>query len=124
MGGNPAACAVALKTIEIIERENLVEQLDQFSSTILSQLHELTRLDNNVGEVRGIGYLYGIEFVEDKESKTPVPEEFTKNIAEECKKRGLIVGQDENIIRINPPISSTEEELQFVVTTLKSVLNE
>lgn len=123
MGGNPVSCAVALKNIEIIERENLVEQVNQFSKSILSQLHALTALEK-VGEVRGIGYLYGIEFVEDKKSKTPVPEEFTKSIAEECKKRGLIVGQDENIIRINPPLSSTEKDLHFLVTTLRSVLYE
>lgn len=123
MGGNPVSCAVALKNIEIMERENLVEQVSQFSKSILSQLHELTVLEK-VGEVRGIGYLYGIEFVEDKESKTPVSEEFTKNVAQVCKKKGLIVGQDENMIRINPPLSSTAEDLSFVVHTLKSVLND
>ncbi len=123
MGGNPVSCAVALKNIEIIERESLVERVNQFSESILSQLHELSTL-KKVGEVRGIGFLYGIELVEDKESKVPVSGEFTRNIEEECKRKGLIVGQNENIIRINPPLSSTEKDLHFVVSTLKSVLYE
>lgn len=123
MGGLPAACAVALKNIEIIKREGLVSRVAKLSQSILSELHDLITLDK-VGEVRGIGFMYGIELVEDKKSKNPVSDHFIKDIASKCKAKGLIVGQDDNIIRINPPLTSTEGDLHFVVDTLKFVISQ
>ncbi|AMA73145.1 MULTISPECIES: aminotransferase [Aneurinibacillus] len=127
-GGHPASCAVALKNIEIIENENIVERVSQLGKTILGELHDLIELDK-VGEVRGVGFLYGIELVEDKVSKTPVSEEFMGAIIAACKNKGLIIGRNgdtvpgyNNVLIIAPPLSSTEEDLRFVVDTVKTVL--
>lgn len=127
-GGHPASCAVALKNIEIIENENIVDRVAQLGESILGQLHDLIELDQ-VGEVRGKGFLYGIELVEDKNSKTPVTEELMGSIISECKAKGLIIGRNgdtvpgySNVLIIAPPLSSTEEDLRFVVNTVKTVL--
>ncbi|WP_408011431.1 aminotransferase [Pseudalkalibacillus sp. A8] len=129
-GGHPASCAVALKNIEIIENEKIVERVSQLSDSILSKLHDLISLDK-VGEVRGVGFLYGIELVEDKESKVPVTEEFMGSVIAGCKDKGLIIGRNgdtvpgySNVLIIAPPLSSTENDLYFVVETLKKVLYE
>ncbi|MFC7392118.1 aminotransferase [Scopulibacillus cellulosilyticus] len=126
-GGHPASCAVALKNIEIIEREGIVDRVARLSDSILSELRELTAIDK-VGEVRGVGFLYGIELVEDKESKTPAPEEYINSIIAACKDKGLIIGRNgdtipgySNVLIIAPPLSSTEEDLHFVVDTIKEV---
>lgn len=121
MGSHPVGCAVALKNIEIMEREQLVEQVAQLSESILSKLHDLKEL-NIVGDVRGVGYMYGIELVEDKETKEPMSASIMSKIASECEAKGLLIGIDENIIRMNPPLISTEEDLQFLVDTLTSVI--
>lgn len=127
-GGHPASCAVALKNIEIIENEGIVERVDQLSKSILSEFHELISLEK-VGDVRGVGFLYGIELVEDKESKTPASDQFMNKIIGACKENGLIIGRNgdtvpgyNNVLIIAPPLSSTESDLRFVVDTVKSVL--
>ncbi|MEW9674439.1 aminotransferase, partial [Ammoniphilus sp. 3BR4] len=108
-GGHPASCAVALKNIEIIEREEIVDRVAQLGESILGEFHNLIALDK-VGEVRGKGFLYGIELVEDKQSKTPVSEEFMGSVIAGCKKKGLIIGRNgdtvpgfNNVLIIAPP---------------------
>jgi len=127
-GGHPASCAVALKNIEIIEKENIVGRVAELGESILGELRELISLDR-VGEVRGAGFLYGIELVEDKQSKVPVSEELMGSIIAACKQKGLIIGRNgdtvpgyNNVLIIAPPLSSTEDDLRFVVQTVSSVL--
>lgn len=129
-GGHPASCAVALKNIEIIEREGIVERVARLGNSILSQLHDLTRL-SKVGDVRGIGFLYGLELVEDKKTKEPASETLMNQVLAKCREKGLIIGRNgdtvpgfNNVLIIAPPLSSTEEDLQFVVQTVRSVLTE
>ncbi|MED3563820.1 aminotransferase [Bacillus xiapuensis] len=128
-GGHPASCAVALKNIEIIENEEIVERVDQLSQSILSELYELKSLQK-VGDVRGVGFLFGIELVEDKQSKTPVSDQLIGNIIGACKEKGLIIGRNgdtvpgyNNVLIIAPPLSSTESDLHFVVDTVSEVLH-
>ncbi|MCM3714300.1 aminotransferase [Alkalihalobacillus oceani] len=127
-GGHPAACAVALKSIEILERERIVERVATVSQSILSKLHQLNMLPQ-VGEVRGIGFLYGIELVEDKETKAPLSDEKVGAILAACKEKGLIIGRNgdtipgyQNVLIIAPPLSSTEDDLHFLVRTIDTVL--
>ncbi|SDI02123.1 aminotransferase [Alteribacillus bidgolensis] len=128
-GGHPAACAVALKNIEIIERENIVERVASLDEKILSQLKELES-HPYVGEVRDIGFLYGLELVADKTTKEPVSDAYIGSILGACKKKGLILGKNGdtvpqlgNVLIIAPPLTSTEEDLQFLVQTLTEALN-
>lgn len=127
-GGHPASCAVALKNIEIIERENIVERVGRLSESILSKLRGLEELDK-VGEVRGVGLLFGIELVEDKQSKTPASDELITSIISACKDKGLIISRNgdtipghNNILILAPPLSSTEDDLHFLVDTVQSVI--
>jgi taurine-pyruvate aminotransferase len=129
-GGHPAACAVALKNIEIIEGENIVERVSELGSSILSELRNLENLAC-VGEVRGVGFLYGIELVADKETKAPAAEELSAKIIAACKAKGLIIGRNgdtipgyQNVLIMAPPLSSTEEDLRFLVETVSSVIKE
>lgn len=125
-GGHPASCAVALKAIEILERENLTERVAERGKVVLEELKELESLDI-VGEVRGKGYLFGIELVEDKASKTPISDATITNILAACKEKGLIIGRNgdtvpghQNILIIAPPLSSTDDDLRFLVDTIKA----
>ncbi|MCM3397538.1 aminotransferase [Oceanobacillus profundus] len=127
-GGHPAACAVALKNIDIIERENIVERVRTLAGTKLSELHHL--IDHkNVGEVRQIGFLLGIEMVEDKQSKLPMSDEKLAKIIGLCKEKGLIIGKNgdtvpeqNNVIIVAPPLTSTVEDLDFLIDTLTSAI--
>jgi taurine-pyruvate aminotransferase len=129
-GGHPASCAVALKNIEIIERENIVARVAALGESILGRLKDLIS-HKNVGEVRNTGFLYGIEMVKDKQSKTPASEEIMGKIISRCKDKGLIIGRNgdtvpgfNNVLIIAPPLVSTKDDLNFVVETVSTVLSE
>lgn len=124
-GGNPAACALALKNLEIFEKENLVEQARILGEKLRRELNELES-HSLVGDIRNFGFLLGIELVEDKLTKEPIAQEKIDGIIAECKAKGLIIGKNgatvagfNNILTLSPPLSSTEEDLQFIVSTIK-----
>nr|WP_285868639.1 aminotransferase [Mesobacillus maritimus] len=129
-GGHPAACAVALKNIEIIEEEKIVERVAELGRSVLTELKKLEGL-SCVGEVRGIGFLFGIELVADKETKEPAAEALSGQIIAACKEKGLIIGRNgdtipgyQNVLIIAPPLSSTVGDLRFLVDTVTSVIEE
>jgi 4-aminobutyrate aminotransferase len=64
-GGNPLACAAALKTIELLEREYLQNAAEVGQYTI-DALHEIAARHHSIGEVRGMGLMIGVEFVKDR----------------------------------------------------------
>ncbi|MFD1413245.1 aminotransferase [Oceanobacillus jeddahense] len=128
-GGHPAACAVGLKNIEIIEKENIVGRVDALGQSKLKILHDLKN-HANVGEVRQIGFLLGLEMVENKETKVPLSDAKMNEIISSCKQKGLIIGKNgdtvpggNNILIIAPPLTSTEEDLDFINETVSSVIH-
>ncbi len=79
-GGNPAACALALKNLEILENEKLCQRSKEIGEQVLASLK--SRLENHryVGDVRGKGLLIGIELVADKETKKPLQVDIVNQI--------------------------------------------
>jgi adenosylmethionine-8-amino-7-oxononanoate aminotransferase len=123
--GNPAACAVAVKNLEIMADEDLPGRSALLGERLREELAELES-HPNVGDIRGRGLLFGIELVEDKESKKPVGTEVMDKIISACKERGLILRYNRdttpgvnNVLVMAPPLSITDEDLAFIVETLK-----
>ncbi|WP_010531915.1 aminotransferase [Lentibacillus jeotgali] len=128
-GGHPAACAVGLKNIEIIENENIVDRVNSLGNSKLIELHDLMN-HKNVGEVRQAGFLLGLEMVENKTTKEPLSEAKMGEIVGACKQKGLVIGKNgdtvpggNNILIIAPPLTSTEEDLDFIIETVSSVIH-
>src|SRR5699024_12200047 len=96
-GGNPAACALALKNIEIIEREKLSERSAEQGHRLLKGLKEL-EAHTFVGDVRGFGLMAGIEIVENKDTKEPGSNERVGKLIADSKQRGLIIGKNRNTV--------------------------
>ncbi|WP_068676779.1 aspartate aminotransferase family protein [Oceanobacillus sp. Castelsardo] len=129
-GGNPAACAIALKNIEIMEEEGLFDRSAQLGDRLLQELGEL-QAHPHVGDLRGIGLMVGIELVEDKISKEPASKDRIGKIIAACKDNGLIVGKNgdtvagyNNILTLSPPLSSTDDDIDFMIAILKKVFKE
>nr|WP_240378004.1 aspartate aminotransferase family protein [Bacillus piscicola] len=129
-GGNPAACALAIKNLEIMEEEKLVERSAELGDRLLDEMKELEELPY-VGDVRGRGLLFGIEMVKDKETKEPLEGDMLAKIVGGCKQDGLIIGKtadtaagNNNIITLSPPLSITEDDFQFIVKTIKKHVKE
>jgi adenosylmethionine-8-amino-7-oxononanoate aminotransferase len=130
-GGHPVQCAIALKNIEIMKRERVLEHVraneDRFRET-LAQLLEL----DIVGDLRGTGFFYALELVKDKETR----ETFTQ---EECNsllrgflsprlyERGLICRADDRgdpVVQISPPLIAGQEQFDEMTGILGDVLAE
>lgn len=112
--GNPLACAAGLKTIEIMERDNLAKRSLEIGEKVQKAYKEWQSKYDVIGDVRGLGSMIGLEFVTDQASKTPNPELVSKLI-QETVQNGLMIenaGVYGNVIRFLAPLVITDEQLE------------
>jgi 4-aminobutyrate aminotransferase len=113
-GGNPVCIAAALKTIELLEG-GLVRNSAEVGSYLKAELEKLMRKYDSIGDVRGMGLMIGVEFVEDRASNKPAPE-LRDRIEVACFERGLIIlGAGTNTIRWSPPLIVTKENVDVAI---------
>ncbi|MDY3250657.1 MAG: 4-aminobutyrate--2-oxoglutarate transaminase [Candidatus Choladocola sp.] len=113
-GGNALACAAALKTIEIMERDNLAARSCEIGEKVMKRYLEMKEKYACIGDVRGLGGMIGIEFVKDKTSKEP-DASLTSAVISECASKGLLVegaGTWNNVIRFLAPLVMTDAQLE------------
>jgi adenosylmethionine-8-amino-7-oxononanoate aminotransferase len=130
-GGHPVMAAIALKNIEIMKRERIVEhvaeQQDAFRST-LAQLLDLPI----VGDLRGTGFFYALELVKDKETRETFSDEECETLLRDFLsprlfERGLICRADDRgdpVVQISPPLVAEQVEFDEIVSILGDVLAE
>ncbi len=118
--GHPVACAVALKSIEITERDNLIGNVNEVGPYFEQQLKTLEDLAI-VGQVRGRKFMMCVENVADKETKELFPDDLDigKCIANQAEARGLIIRPIGHLNVMSPPLTMTREDVDFIVTTLR-----
>ncbi|ALF10343.1 aspartate aminotransferase family protein [Parageobacillus thermoglucosidasius] len=128
-GGNPASCALALKNIEIMERENLFERSKEAGERLLNELKNKLQAHPYVGDVRGKGLLIGIELVADKNTKTPLDVSLVNKVIGICKENSLIIGKNgttvagyNNVLTLSPPLNIEDNDLSFLIKTLTDAL--
>jgi adenosylmethionine-8-amino-7-oxononanoate aminotransferase len=130
-GGHPVQCAIALKNIEIMRREGIVERVREQEPRFRETLAQLLELPI-VGDLRGAGYLYAIELVKDKETRETFSEEECETLlrgflSPAMFERGLICRADDRgdpVIQISPPLVAGQAEFDQIVGTLGDVLAE
>jgi len=127
-GGNPAACALALRNLEICEREGLVDRSRLLGERLKAAMEPL-RAHPLVGDIRSFGFAMGIELVQDKSAKTPAAPAAVGAVVADCKANGLIIGKNgdtvpdyNNVLTFAPPLASTDDDLAFLVDTFKTVM--
>src|SRR4051812_21044702 len=130
-GGHPVQCAIALKNIEIMKRERIVENVrdngDAFRAT-LAQLLDLPI----VGDLRGTGFFYALELVKDKETRESFTDQECETLLREFLspqlfEKGLICRADDRgdpVIQISPPLIATQKEFDIIAGTIGEVLSE
>ena len=77
--GNPLACAAGLKTIEIMERDNLAARSCEIGEKVMARYRKMQEKHPVIGDVRGLGAMIGIEFVKDRQTKEPAAD-FTAEV--------------------------------------------
>ena len=108
-GGNPLASAAGLATLEILLKEDLVRNAEHVGKVMLARLERLKEKHRCVGEVRGKGLMLGIELVRDRQTKAPLGKDVTRDLYQECLRRGLVAMTYAPSIRINPPLVIQEQ---------------
>ena len=121
--GHPVACAVALKNIEIIEREDLCGNAARVGDYLEKRLGELRDLEI-VGDVRGRRLMMCVEYVRDKKTRERLPDScnISKRISNACEADGLLVRPIGHLDVLSPPLIMTKQEVDFVVDTLKRAI--
>ncbi|MGX6443275.1 aminotransferase [Neobacillus sp. K501] len=128
-GGNPAACALALKNLELMENEQLFARSKELGEQVLSDLSNLLQDHPFVGDVRGKGLLIGIELVKDKQTKEPLEVALVNQVIANCKQHGVLIGKNgatvagyNNVLTLSPPLNIEINDLKFLITTLTDSL--
>ncbi len=112
--GNPVAQAAALAVLDVLEEEGLVERAREIGATIASRMREWQERFPAIGDVRGLGAMLAVEYVEDRETKRPAPQIATR-VAEQAAQRGLLLlkaGIHSNCNRVLCPLVITHAELE------------
>ncbi len=123
--GHPASCAAALKNIEIIKRDKILEHVKEIGPYFQKKLQTLYEIPI-VGDVRGIGLMAGIECVIDKNSKNPLvlDKAIASRIDEESIKLGLIIRPIYHICVLSPALIITKEQIDDMIDRLyKAIIN-
>jgi adenosylmethionine-8-amino-7-oxononanoate aminotransferase len=130
-GGHPVMCAIALKNIEIMKRERIVEHVREHEQAFHDTLSQLLDLPI-VGDLRGTGFFWALELVKDKETRETFTDEecerllrgFLSNALYEA---GLICRADDRgdpVIQISPPLVAGQAEFDEIAGILGDVLTE
>jgi len=119
-GGNPVACAAALAVLDELSSPGFRERADQIAALLRTRLDQLAAKYELIGEVRGLGSMLALELVEQSG-------EASKAVTVAAREKGLILlscGLYGNVIRLLPPLSATDEELERGLAILEEALGD
>ena len=120
-GGNPVACAAALTTIALLERE-LIDNAARMGAYMMNRLREWPARFPSAGDVRGLGLMIGVELVRDRRTKEKAPA-LRDRVLDLAFQRGLLVlGAGDSTIRLCPPLVITRDQCDFALDTLEACL--
>jgi 4-aminobutyrate--pyruvate transaminase len=115
-GGCPISCAIALATIDIMQREKLVERASETGKYLKAELEKLYE-HKIVGDVRGIGMLWAIELLADRKTKTRLAADLKVGtfIRDWCWQNGMILRNNGDTLVIAPALTTTGEEINYML---------
>ena len=125
-GGNPVSSAAALAVLDVIEKDNLIENARKIGAYLKDGLEQLKEKYQLIGDVRQRGLFIVVELVLDLESKEPAPEA-AHAIVESMKSQGILLsktGIARNALKMRPPIVFNQENADQVLSALNQAFNE
>lgn len=111
--GHPVACAVALATIEVLEREGLASRAGRLGARLKSRLEAGLGQHPHVGDIRGLGLIMAVDFIEDRTTGTAFDpsRKIGPRVLQACREAGLITRGRGDSIYLGPPFTIDEKEL-------------
>lgn len=129
--GHPTACAVGLKNLEIIERDNIIEHVAEMGEELQKGLYTLQDKYKHITNARTVGLLGAFDLLQDVEKGIPFPEEIDAagDMVNACSERELIIRPFDyepgmNILAVAPPLTITKEEVQEMISIMDDALAE
>jgi adenosylmethionine-8-amino-7-oxononanoate aminotransferase len=124
--GNPVACAAGLAALQELRERDLVANAAARGEQALERLRPLQARIPGIGDVRGQGLLFGLEFVSDYESKEPFPaaENVGIKVREAARSKGLLLRASHWMAVLAPPLTTTAEQLDEMIDILEKALTE
>ena len=125
-GGNTVACAAGNAVLDVIEREELIENGRIIGGYLRDQLGELANTQALIGDIRGHGMLVGLELVTDREAKTPATAE-TEQLLELMRQRQVLVGSEGrfgNVLKLRPALVLQREHVDQFIDALDRSLSQ
>lgn len=120
---SPIGCAAALATMQVIEQDNLLSKVQDDSAFVKQRLLKLKEQFSIIGDVRGIGLLWGVELVSSQQHKTRAFDE-AEAMLYECLTQGLSFKVSQgNVIQLSPPLIITREQLNQALNIFENALN-
>jgi 4-aminobutyrate aminotransferase len=119
-GGNPVACAAALAVLDELSAPGFRERAEQIAELLHTRLAEIAARHAIVGELRGLGAMLALELAEPNGDAA-------KSVTTSARERGLVLlscGLYGNVIRLLPPLSATDEELERGLSILEEALGD
>jgi 4-aminobutyrate aminotransferase/(S)-3-amino-2-methylpropionate transaminase len=119
-GGNPVACAAALAVLDELSSPGFRERAEQIAKLLRTRLDEIAARHAIVGEVRGLGAMLALEL-------TDQSGDVSKAVTSAAREKGLVLlscGLYGNVIRLLPPLSATDEELERGLAILEEALGD
>lgn len=123
--GNPVGCAAALAAIAELKERRLVERSERLGGILLARLRETIGDHANVGEVRGLGMLVGVELVRDRTTREPAPE-LAGRVVVEALRRGVLLlggGVYGNVLSFSPPFVITEAQMDAAIEVVRECVH-
>jgi adenosylmethionine-8-amino-7-oxononanoate aminotransferase len=122
-GNHPVSCAVSLKNIEIMQRENLIRHSSEMGIYFLDGLRALES-HPIVGEARGTGLWTALDLTTDKKSRAPFPQDRILSIINRAKEKGLIIKTMGQALEFAPPLTIQRGEIDEAVKILDRCITE
>ena len=123
---NALNLAAASAAIDVFRDEELAERSRRLGERLLHEAEDVLGARPEVGEVRGLGLMVGIELVSDRRTREPAPE-LAVEVVEACRSRGILVaasGRWRNVLKLTPPLVIDEQDLLDAISSIGSVLAE
>lgn len=130
---HPVAAAAGLAVIDILERENLIPAVERRGRELGARLTAALANHPHVADVRGIGFLWGVEFVRQRPQNTPFArrEKVTERLWEAIYRKGVLVykatglaGVDGDALLVAPPFVISDDEIEVVVAAVQAAVQE
>ena len=119
-GGNPVSAAIGQSVLDVIADQHLQANARTMGNYLMSNVRDMAKEFEFIGDVRGSGLFIGVEFVTDRDSQNPATE-MTSNLLEFARERGVFLSSDgpaNNVLKIKPPLVINQSDIDLFLSVL------